>query len=351
MPTIRSRERADGTVYYQVQVRLKGHPTETASFRRKTDAKKWAHQTEAAIREGRHFGARAARKHSLADVVARYKRDYVHAKKTHAEQERYLDWWCGCIGQLSLADLTPAVIVEHRDCLAAGTTKKGTKRAPATVNRYLEALSHPLTVACREWGWVDSNPMRKVSKLKQPSGRVRYLSDDERLRLLNACRESDHPYLELIVILALSTGARKGEILNLRWPDVDLHRGIAILHDTKNGDRRSLSITGMALEKLKDFSKVRRLDTELLFPRSDGKKPQIFDKPWLVALQKADIHDFRFHDLRHTAASYLAMNGATLPEIAAVLGHKTLAMVQRYAHLSDGHVRGVVERMNEKIFG
>ena len=140
---------------------------------------------------------------------------------------------------------------------------------------------------------------------------------DERLRLLNACRESDHPYLELIVILALSTGARKGEILNLRWPDVDLHRGIAILHDTKNGDRRSLSITGMALEKLKDFSKVRRLDTELLFPRSDGKKPQIFDKPWLVALQKADIHDFRFHDLRHTAASYLAMNGASLLEIAS----------------------------------
>jgi integrase len=349
--TIRSRKRTDGTVHYQVQVRLKGHPTETASFRRKTDAKKWAQQTESAIREGRHFGTRAAKKHSLADVVTRYKRDYLDTKKTRAEQERYLDWWCERIGKLSLADLTPAVIVEHRDRLAAGMTQKGTKRAPATVNRYLEALSHPLTVASREWEWIDSNPMSKVSKLKQPSGRVRCLSDDERLRLLSACQDSDNPYLELIVILALSTGARKGEILNLRWPDIDLHRGIAILRDTKNGENRGLPITGMALDKLKEFSKVRRLDTDLLFPRSDGKKPRIFSKPWLVALQKADIHEFRFHDLRHTAASYLAMNGATLPDIAAVLGHKTLAMVQRYAHLTDSHVHGVVESMNEKIFG
>ena len=98
-------------------------------------------------------------------------------------------------------------------------------------------------------------------------------------------------------------------------------------------------------------SKVRRLDTDLVFPRPDGQKPAYIETAWREALRAAEIDDFRFHDLRHSAASYLAMNGATLAEIASVLGHKTLQMVKRYSHLSDAHVRGVVTRMNEKIFG
>jgi integrase len=193
--------------------------------------------------------------------------------------------------------------------------------------------------------------MRKVSKPKEPRGRVRFLSEDERQRLLDACKASRNPYLYLVVVLALSTGARKMEILNLTWQNVDLQRGAITLHDTKNGERRVLPLAGPALELMHQHSKVRRIDTPLVFPRSDGRKPLDIRSSWETTLKQADSTDFHFHDLRHSCASYLAMNGASLAEIAEVLGHKTLSMVKRYAHLSEAHTARVVARMNAAIFG
>jgi len=228
------------------------------------------------------------------------------------------------------------------------------------VVRYLAALSHAFTIAVNEWGWLDDSPMRKVKKPALPRGRVRFLSEDttdgekiegERTRLLKACEESSNPYLYPVVVLALSTGMRQGEIMGLTWEDVDLHQGRATLHETKNGERRVVPLSGKALELLKAHSKVRRLDTNLLFPGRIPQKPIALRAPWEAALKKAGIEDFRFHDLRHSAASYLAMNGASLAEIAEVLGHKTLQMVKRYSHLSEAHTAGVVARMNARIFG
>jgi len=123
------------------------------------------------------------------------------------------------------------------------------------------------------------------------------------------------------------------------------------LNRTKNDERRALSLAGPARTLLRARSKVRRIDTDLVFPHPTTRRPFDYAKLFKAAVASAGIKNFRFHDLRHTAASYLAMNGATTPEIAAVLGHKTLAMVKRYAHLSDQHVAGVVERMTDKVFG
>jgi len=217
--------------------------------------------------------------------------------------------------------------------------------SPATVNRYLAALSHALSVAVKEWGWLDDSPMRKVRKKTEPKGRVRFLSDDERKRLLDACKTGP-AWLLPVVTVALSTGMRQGEVLGLRWPAVDLERKRLVLHETKNGERRAVPLTGPALTTLRAWSKVRRLDTDLVFPETKG-----FHHRWWEALERAKLTDFRFHDLRHTAASYLAMHGATPSEIAEVLGHKTLQMVKRYAHLSDSHVASVMERMNAHVFG
>jgi integrase len=152
------------------------------------------------------------------------------------------------------------------------------------------------------------------------------------------------------VVLALATGARLGELLGLRWADVDLTRGVARLARTKNGEPRTLPLAGHALAILKARAAERRSDASFVFPSEHGRTPATLRKPWERALAEAGIADFRFHDLRHTAASYLAMTGATPTDIAAVLGHKTLAMVKRYAHLSDQHVSRVVARMNESIF-
>jgi integrase len=165
---------------------------------------------------------------------------------------------------------------------------------PATINRYLAALSHVFTIAVKEWGWLEHNPMLKVSKMKEPRGRVRFLSDEERHRLLQAAKESDNPYLYLIIVLCLSTGARKMEILSLRWKDVDLSRGMIILHETKNNERRSLPLTGFALELMKSHSKIRQLTTNLVFPSKNLKKPMDIRQPWETVLKKAEITDFRF---------------------------------------------------------
>jgi integrase len=129
-----------------------------------------------------------------------------------------------------------------------------------------------------------------------------------------------------------------------------LNDGFLILHETKNGERRRIPLSGQGLELLKMHSKIRRLDTDLLFPGKTGK-PVRLEKAWNAVLKQADIHDFRWHDLRHCTASYLAMNGASLAEIAEVLGHKTLQMVKRYSHLSDSHLSSVLSDMNYKIFG
>lgn len=365
MASIRKRTKKDGTASYRVEVRLKGFPPQRATFTRLTDAKKWAQHTESAIREGRYFKTAEARKHTFGDLVDRYIREVLPKKSASARkiQAAQMEWWKEQIGHHTLADVSPAKISECRDKLSLGTTKRGMIRAPATVNRYLAALSHAFNVAVDEWEWLESSPIRKVKKEKEPRGRVRFLSDDdvsltgekiegERTRLLKACQQSSNTYLYPVVVLALSTGMRQGEIMNLTWDDVDLRQGRITLHETKNDERRVVPLVGKALELFQEHAKVRRIDTQHLFPSKTKKdRPIDLRAPWLEALKVAEIEDFRFHDIRHSAASYLAMNGATLAEIAEVLGHKTLQMVKRYSHLSEAHTAGVVSRMNERIFG
>jgi integrase len=193
--------------------------------------------------------------------------------------------------------------------------------------------------------------MRRVRKLKEPRGRVRCLAKEELEAILTACRDDTDPLIYPFVVFALSTGARAGELQSLTWKDVDLKTGRGVLQKTKNGDRRAIAIRGHALEELIKLGKVRRIDSPWIFPSREGTKPWNYRHAWYRSVDASGVKDFRFHDLRHTAASNLAMNGASLPEIAGVLGHKSLAMVQRYAHLSDAHISSAVEAMNKKIFG
>lgn len=353
MATIKNRTAKDGTPRYTAEVRLKGYPAQTATFKRKTDANKWIQDTESAIREGRHFKTAEAKKHTFADLADRYIKDVLPTKPKQAvKQQQQLEWWKSKIGVYLLSDVTPALIVQYRDELASGITYRGTTRTPATVVRYMAALSHAFTIAVKEWGWLEDSPTRKVTKPTESRGRVRFLDDDDRARLLQACKESPNLLLYPCVILALSSGMRQGELMGLKWQDVNLKDGYLILHETKNGDRRRVPLAGLGLELLQQHAKVRRIDTTLLFPSNrDSQKPIDLRKAFTNAMERAGIADFHWHDLRHCTASYLAMNGASLAEIAEVLGHKTLSMVKRYSHLSDGHVSNVVASMNEKIFG
>jgi integrase len=353
MASIEKRTDKKGKVSYRVKVRMRGRNL-SETFKRLTDARTWATQTEAAIQEQRLAGAQA-RKHTVSDLIDRYVENELSEIKTAEFKHRHLKWWKSEIGGYKLADVTPALVTECRDKL-----KKG--RAAGTVNRYLVSLSSVFAIAIREWGWLENNPVSRVKKMKEPRGRVRFLSDDkrdnrgviiegERTRLLKACKESRSPNLYPIVVLALSTGMRRGEILGLTWDRVDLKHGRLTITDTKNGEIRAIPVTGAALDLLKERAKKKKKKINLVFPDRSGKAPAKFRDSWLSALERAEIEDFRFHDLRHTAASYLAMSGATLAEIAEILGHKTLQMVKRYSHFSTDHVSGVISKLNDRMFG
>jgi integrase len=331
---------------YRAQIRKRGFPPVTASFDRKSDADKWARETESDMGRRRYFPQHEAERHTLAALVER-QLEGVKIDRPHDYERQcvILGWWKEKLGDYTLATLTPDLIARHRDQLQI---KEG--MSPGTVNRYLSALSKAFSNAVKEWHWLPDNPLARVSKKPEPRGIVRYLSDDERTALLEACRKSEYKPLYLMVLFAMTTGMRRGELLGLRWQDIDLERRIAVLHNTKNGDRRSVPIVPEVAELLREHGKVRKIGNDQVFASDGAPEVWLFDKAWYAALKAAKIKDFRFHDLRHTAASYLAMSGATTAEIAAVLGHRTLQMVKRYAHLSDQHVGTVVERMTQKYF-
>jgi len=344
MATIQARRGRLGRPHYRVQIRLQG-VYRSATFPTLADARQWAYVTEGALRAQQHFPTLEAAHHTLGELLERYGREVLPTKspRTAVNQAAQLAWWTQQLGHLHLDQLTPARLAACRDRLAAD-------RAPGTVNQYLASLSHACSVAVTEWAWLEASPVRRVRRLREPRGRVRFLAEAERARLLQACRASHNRALYPLVVLALATGARKMELLQLTWRDVNLQRATITLQHTKNRERRTLPLADLALAEVQTLAKVRRIDTPLLFPRADGQQPIDVRYAWAQALQAAQIADCRFHDLRHSAASYLAMHGASLVEMAEVLGHKTLQMVQRYAHLSEPHTAGVVARMNAAIF-
>jgi len=353
MAQIRERVKKNGKKSFFVRIRMKGKPEATASFERLTDARLWAQHTETAIREGRYATTAEAQKHTVSDLVERYISDVLPRKpKIHNEYACQLKWWQAQIGDVLLSDLTPSLISEQRDLLSEKVTNRKTIISNARVNRYMATLSTTITTAVKEWEWMEDNPLRKVSKLKEPRGRVRYLSTEERERLLKACKESHNTDLYNAVILAMSTGGRRAEIWGLCWKCVDLQNGFVTFEETKNDEPRSVPLQGHALELMLERSKAPRIDTDLVFP--SPKNPQNhfdFRRPFQIALKTAQIEDFRWHDLRHCAASYLVMAGVDMRTVAEILGHKTLQMTQRYTHLSPEHLKDAVAKMNLKIFG
>ena len=138
-------------------------------------------------------------------------------------------------------------------------------------------------------------------------------------------------------------------MLGLRWGEVDLTQGTLTFHRTKNGQTRTVPVVGLALQMLRQWRLWDRAPEAWVFPSLDGHTKGWVDRAFRNAVKRAGIEKFRFHDLRHSAASYMAMSGASLLEIAEVLGHKQLVMVKRYAHLSPSHTRGVVERMTQQF--
>lgn len=351
MASYQKRPTKDGKIHWRAVLRIRGYPAQIATFPNKTEAKRWAEGLEADIRRGKYIPPNSQKNHTVKEMIDRYiDRELPKDHHQYATKIGHLNWWKQELGDYALNRVTPSILADCRDRLLKERIQKK-PRSPATVNRYMSTLSTVFSLACREWEWISENPTFKVKKLEEPIGRVRWLNDDERERLLEVCKKSRSPQLYPIVLLALSTGMRLGEILNLTWADIDLERRTAILHKTKNKRRRSVPIVSHALEALKKYKSTQSMDTLFVFPATCGSKPINIRSSWESALKEAGIENFRFHDLRHTAASYLAMNGASESEAQAILGHRSSMMTKRYTHFSESHTSAVVENMTEKMLG
>ncbi len=357
MGSIQERTNSKGEKSFTATLRMKGHATACKTFTRKIDAKAWVIQEKAKIQRGIHLDISEAQKRTVSDAIERFIKEEI----LHTNRGIHLHRWKASIGNYFLSAITEVKINDVTSAWKVlGPSNKRLKCA--TVNRHLDSLSVVFQAALR-WGWARENPVRKARRFQEPLGRIRYLTEIEREKLFVQCRKSKYRPLELVVLLALSTGMRKEELLSMQWSQVDLINGTLILLKTKNNTSRRVYIRGQSLRLFREHAKVRQLNSPYVFPgkKPSSKKPDAarpanerhFDirKAWEKALEDAEICDFRFHDLRHSCASYLAMNGATALEIAEVLGHRGLDTVKRYAHLSDTHTASVVERMNVRFLG
>lgn len=384
MAVIRERTSQAGIKSYHVQVRIKGFPPQTKTFASKTMAKQWAAMVETELKAGRYLPRVIAERHTVAELFDRYRKEVLPLKseKFVTDQTVHLAWWEQRLGRYNLAELNAGLISQARSALSAEVigqkrtarvvadadgherkvvTLEDRVRAPATVVRYMAALSHALNTATHDWGWLERSPMAAVKKPKVDNARQAFLSDDEIQAVLTAARASENRFLHTIVLIALSTGMRQSEIMNLRWRDVLIEDGadlgLLVMEKTKNGEARTAPLAEDALTavlalrtKVIEANADRLPADQLLFPSDTVRnKPVEIRKAWETCRERAGLNDFRFHDLRHTAGSLLAMSGASTREIAEVLGHKTMAMAKRYSHLTQKHLGGVVAAMNQRL--
>ena len=238
-----------------------------------------------------------------------------------------IDIWKKGIGDVPLKELTQQ---ELERFLNKRMERK--KHSPSTRNRHLAHLSSMFNKG-KEWGLATENPASRINPLREVGARMRFLVEGEITRLLKAASKK----LRSLLITALHTGMRKGEIVNLKWPDVDFKNKIITVQESKSGKKRMIPMDETLYEALRVLPS--RFKRGYIFP--SPVKP---DKPWYdfrkrfeSAKQKAGIDDFRFHDLRHTFASHLAMNGVDIKTVQELLGHASLTMTMKYAHLAPDH--------------
>lgn len=287
------------------------------------------------IIEGQYFEKAVAQSHTFTELMDRYEREHVLRKLRHRGVKGYMNNLRAFFGDRTLADITPKLIVAYKN------KRYEDGKAPATINRELANLKKAFNLALREWEWCHQNPVTRVSMEKENNKRDRWLSEDEESRLLTACA----PWLHDLVTFALHTGMRMGEILELTWRGVDFTRRTVTVLRSKNGERRTIPVNETVLRVLKEKTKVRSLASDLVFcskaftPMESGHLRRSFR----LALSKAKIEEFHFHDLRHTFATRLVQAGIDLYKVQQLLGHKSPIMTQRYAHHYPESLRDGVE--------
>lgn len=319
---------------WQARVVRNGYLPEVRTFNTRNDAVKWARAVETEIDRGIFVNLKEAQRTTLAEILLRYATEVSPTKRSGDREASQLRMLARAkFAKLSLANLTPQVIAKHRD-------ERIKKCSAGTVIREIGTIRSVLNHARREWGYGIENPATKVRLPPAPRHRDRILSDIEESRLLEILtpgplhneqgrfyNSTRNPWVKPLVQTALETAMRRGELLALRWADIDLQRQVAKLHITKNGQPRSVPLSWKAVGVLK--SMPRSIDGRV-FPIEYWTVEHVFEG----ACRRAGILGLHFHDLRHTATTRMAKKVPNLIELSAITGHANLSMLKRYYHVS-----------------
>jgi integrase len=294
------------------------------------------------VAEGKWFQKLPER--SFQEMMQKFLNEHASKKASYRTFMGHVENMTAFFGNCSLFQITPRLINEYKNKRHSDGVKS------ATINRELATLKKAFNLALKEWEWIESNPVSRVSMEPEDNKRDRWLTLHEEETLLKAC-----PYwLREVVVFALNTGMRLSEILELSWEAVDFSRKTVTVFKSKNKERRTLPLNGSAIELLKSKAKVRLIKTNLVFygPRGHnllGKR----NVSWVfhTVAGRAEISDFRFHDLRHTFATRLIQAGVDLYKVQRLLGHKSPSMTQRYAHHWPESLRRAVEVLDSTKTG
>ncbi|HHZ7017628.1 TPA: tyrosine-type recombinase/integrase, partial [Pseudomonas aeruginosa] len=305
---------------WRAQIRRKGHPTLSATFDTKAEAQRWAAEIEGDMSRSRFVDTRAAMRTTLGKALEQYEREISeHKKGASQERGRIRRWLAHPLAAKGLGEITPSDLAEYRD----SRLKDGA--SSSTVRLDLAIISHLYTIAAKEWRLEGlTNPCKNLRMPKGSRARERRPTTLE-LRKIYAEAAKLHPELPVIIELAADTAMRRSELLLLRREQI--RDKVAVLEDTKNGERRMVPLSSRARELLKSLP--ARIDGKV-FSLAPNTVSNYFPK----ACEAAGVSGLTFHDLRHEATSRLFERGFSMMEVAAITGHKTLAMLKRYTHLS-----------------
>jgi integrase len=284
--------------------------------------------------EDRHFDKRNVGRVPFSEFAATYITRCTSLLKSAKTEYDRVQFWVREFGTRPIGQITRAELQDWQARLRQ-------TRKPATVNRCMCRLRHMFNRAV-DWDLLDQTPMKGIRFLPENNTRLRYLSLEECALLIESCKAS---HLRAIVTIALHTGMRSGEIRNLEWRDLDFDTGFLIVRDTKNGETRHVPMDSTVAALLRDWPRTD--DSEFAFTNCSGGRIGWLQHGFRKALVRAGLSDLHFHDLRHTFASQWMMAGGDLYVLKSILGHKSIAMTQRYAHLAPDYMKARVERMEQ----
>lgn len=296
-------------------------------------------QRKNSIQEGKQPEIIKIKNHTFNQLITEYSK-WTQRQRSFKQKANVISQLADTFGNIPLRRFNTMLVEQYQ----TERLQKGNK--PATINRHIATIKHIFTKAV-DWNMVEEETLKRIRKVKlleENNRRLRFLSKEECQALISHCQGNT----KAIVITALNTGCRKGEILSLKWDNVDLKHGFLLLDVTKNGERREIPINDTLRHTLQGLT--RRLDVPYVFHDAvTGKHYGDVKRSFNTALRRSGIKDFHFHDLRHTFASHLVMAGVDITTVSRLLGHKSLAMTLRYSHLAPEHMTKAVDLLDSTI--